>query len=96
MTNRKRGLAGYDNDQHRQLSDGFADGAYEKGSNMERGTLHEFAAEGASDAGKKRPGATDESPGPLDDGVHDPSKAASSPHPGKKSGTGGSDRGTFV
>jgi hypothetical protein len=63
---------------------------------MERGTLHEFAVEGASDVGRKELSTTDESPGPLNDGVDDPSKAASSPRPGKKSGSAGSDEGTFV
>jgi len=96
MTNRKRGLASYDNDQHRRLEGGFAEGAYEKGSSMERGTLHEFGVEAESDVGEKQLRATDESTGPLNDGVHDPSKSSVSPGPGKKSGSGGSDQGTFV
>jgi hypothetical protein len=96
MTNRKKGLAGYDNDQQRRLDDGFAEGAYEKGSSMERGTIHEFAAVGVSDVGAKQLNVADESPGRLDDGVHDPAKAANSPQPGNKTGASGSDRGTFV
>ena len=94
MTNRKKGLAGYDNDQQRRLDDGFAEGAYEKGSSMERGTVHEFAAEGASDVGAKQLNVADESPGRLDDGVHDPTKAANSPQ--HKTRASGSDRATFV
>lgn len=53
MTNRKRGVAAYDNDQQRRVAGAADEASYEKGSTMERGTAHEFATEDLSQVGAK-------------------------------------------
>lgn len=65
MTNRKKGLAKFDNDQQRT---GAASRdpdieMYEKGTQMERGTAHEFSSELQSEAGSKNPRVSDRPPG---------------------------------
>jgi len=63
MTNQKKGLAGYDNDQQRKAAGTESDAMVEKGSQMERGTSHEFSTEDISDSGTKDLKAVDPEPG---------------------------------
>ena len=66
MTNRKNGPASYDNDQQRQVggASGEPEAAmYEKGTQMERGTAHEFSSEPVSDVGAKGGKVSDSPPG---------------------------------
>ena len=62
MTNQKKGIAGYDNDPQRRVA-GQGEGMQEKGSQMERGTSHEFSTEQISDAGAKKLETDDPAPG---------------------------------
>jgi len=62
MTNQKKGLASYDNDQQRKVVGQGKEAMYEKGSTMDRGTSHEFATEDLSEVGEKRPAAVDQQP----------------------------------
>lgn len=63
MTNQKKGLAGYDNDQQRKAAGTESDAMVEKGSQMERGTSHEFSTEDISDSGAKDQKVIDRAPG---------------------------------
>jgi hypothetical protein len=63
MTQRKDGLAGYDNDQQRAIGAESGQPMYEKGSAMERGTAHEFSSEQQSEVGSKDLKGSDPAPG---------------------------------
>ena len=63
MTNQKKGLAGYDNDPQRRVAGQGDKGMQEKGSQMERGTSHEFSTEQISDSGVKNLKSDDPAPG---------------------------------